>query len=233
MRWRVRPYDNSDYAAIIEVQTDSFHTANPVPFLNQLTYNNFRAEVVDALRQKTKYGDASTFQLLVAEDVPALARTASQDPFSGATPSDSSSSSSSSPSQSLRESLVGAVEVSIMRDWVLRSLPRQSGLTLPLDEYAYISSMCVRTSQRRRGVAQALMAAAEAQARLWRQPHLALHVYKDNVPAVELYRRCGMRVIAEDPGWKALLGGRVRLLMYKELPLEDEGWESADGGEDS
>ncbi|GLI70200.1 hypothetical protein VaNZ11_015012 [Volvox africanus] len=249
--WRVRPYDNSDYAAVVEVQTDSFHTTNSVPFLNDLTYNNFRAEVVDALRQKIKYSDPSGFQLLVAELLPnaplgtlvaaSFANDANADAAgtgdggSGKDPSvdncvdasggntitvSKSSSSGGGSHQNVADlgaiSLVGSVEVSLMRAReVLRELPRS------VSEYAYISSMCVRLSVRRRGAAQALMAAAEAQARRWRQPHLALHVYKDNAPAVELYRRCGMRVIAEDPTWKGMIGMRIRLLMYKELALEE------------
>ncbi|GIL59664.1 hypothetical protein Vafri_14397 [Volvox africanus] len=256
--WRVRPYDNSDYAAVVEVQTDSFHTTNSVPFLNDLTYNNFRAEVVDALRQKFKYSDPSGFQLLVAEQLPDVplrtleaanfagrdanaAAEGTGDGGSGKDPSvdngnddasggstitvSKSSSSGGGSHQNVADlgavSLVGSVEVSLMRAHeVLRELPRS------VSEYAYISSMCVRLSVRRRGAAQALMAAAEAQARRWRQPHLALHVYKDNAPAVELYRRCGMRVIAEDPAWKGMIGMRLRLLMYKELALgveEGEG----------
>ncbi|GIL85585.1 hypothetical protein Vretimale_13317 [Volvox reticuliferus] len=248
MHWRVRPYDNSDYAAVIEVQTDSFHTTNPVPFLNDLTYNNFRAEVVDALRQKIKYSDPSSFQLLVAEHLPIVPlrisaaadsvgvhanaaevggsseKDGSSDNGDDASDANTTTTSRSSSSgggshESFADfgaaSLVGSVEVSLMRAReVLSELPRS------VREYAYISSMCVRLSVRRRGAAQALMAAAEAQARRWRQPHLALHVYKDNAPAVELYRRCGMRVIAEDPSWKGMIGMRLRLLMYKELALE-------------
>ncbi|EFJ53304.1 hypothetical protein VOLCADRAFT_86458 [Volvox carteri f. nagariensis] len=242
-RWRIRPYDNRDYAAVVEVQTESFHITNPVPFLNQLIYTNFRAEVVDALRQKTKYSDPGRFQLLVAEEslLPgrpqphtaaaaaatvvntAIASSGVDDSGLSITRSSSSSShsyheDSSASSCSGAAQLVGSVEVSLMCEReVLRALPRN-----PLGEYVYISSMCVRSSQRRRGVAQVLMAAAEAQARRWGQPRLALHVFKDNAPAVELYRKCGMRVIGEDPAWKAMLGGKVRLLMYKELILEGQ-----------
>ncbi|GLC77767.1 hypothetical protein PLESTB_000957700 [Pleodorina starrii] len=221
--WRVRPYDNADYAAIVDVQTDSFHTSNPVPFLNALTYNNFRAEVVDALRQKTKYSHPSTFQLLVVEELPP----SHTSPPHSESPACSEASSSSRVCGGGGGMLVGSVEISLMQEReVLKALPR-TPLPTPTqadgggddDCYAYVSSMCVRTASRRRGVAQALMAAAEAQAQLWRQRRLALHVYKDNAAAVELYLRCGLRVLAEDPGWKAMLpGGRVRLLMYKEVP---------------
>ncbi|PNH03432.1 hypothetical protein TSOC_010503 [Tetrabaena socialis] len=219
-RWRVRPYDNADSPHIIQLQTESFHRPLPVDFLNAFTYGNFRAEVVDALKQKTKYSDPSTFQLLVAEEAGA----AHEEP-SGSS-SGSSSSSGDGPSTSSRTAngssrsaskVVGVIEVSRMTEReVLRQLPGAS-------EYAYISSMCVRSSLRRKGVAQALIAAAEAQARLWREPNLALHVYKENAPAVQLYDSCGMRVLAEDPGWKALLGDQVRLLMHKRVSALADG----------
>lgn len=59
--------------------------------------------------------------------------------------------------------------------------------------------------------------AAEEQARLWGQQQLALHVYRDNTPAVQLYGGWGMAVLNTDPDWKAWFGDRVRLLMHKRL----------------
>ncbi|KXZ45767.1 hypothetical protein GPECTOR_50g560 [Gonium pectorale] len=212
-RWRVRPFDNSDFAAIVDVQTDSFHNANPVPFLNDLTYRLFRAEVVDAVKQKTKYlsSTGDIFQLLVAEQVP-------DEPAAGAGAAsdgggDGTSDGGAASTASRGGALVGSVEVSRLAEpGVLQALPR--GIT----EYVYVSSMCVRRSLRRRGAAQALLAAAEAQARLWGRTHLALHVYKDNTAAVKLYSDWGMAVVKSDPEWKKLLGDRVRLLMYKPVP---------------
>ncbi|KAG2502139.1 hypothetical protein HYH03_000627 [Edaphochlamys debaryana] len=219
----VRPYVNSDYQAIVDVQTDSFHNANPVPFLHEFTLKNFRAEVVDALRQKIKHCDPYTFMLLVAEELAPGDDGASSSTSSGAGGASVEGSTSGEDDGSGAASgsgrrLVGVVEVSIMDEKpVLRQLPSNRL------EYAYVSSMCVAGAMRRQGVAQALMAAAEEQARLWRQSNLALHVYKDNAPAVQLYNGCGMRVLGEDPGWKVLFGDRVRLLMYKNLPLPEEG----------
>eukprot|EP00198_Chlamydomonas_reinhardtii_P007177 XP_001696513.1 predicted protein [Chlamydomonas reinhardtii] len=212
-RFRVRPYSNNEYGSIIDLQSEAFHTLNPVPFLNDFTYKRFRAEVivVDALKQKTKYSDPSVFQLLVA-----LEQEPEQEP-SGSSSSSSSnngdgSSNGNSSSSSSSAKVVGVVEVSLMEErGVLGCLPPGTR------EYAYVSSMCVAPTARRRGVAQALMSAAEEQARLWGQQQLALHVYRDNTPAVQLYGGWGMAVLNTDPDWKAWFGDRVRLLMHKRL----------------
>ncbi|KAG2435611.1 hypothetical protein HYH02_011902 [Chlamydomonas schloesseri] len=208
-RFRVRPYSNAEYGAIIDLQSEAFHTLNPVPFLNDFTYKRFRAEVVDALKQKTKYSDPSIFQLLVAEEVPVQDQDQDVTAASGNNSTDGGSSSGGSSSGA---KVVGVVEVSLMEDRpVLACLPAGTR------EYAYVSSMCVAPTARRRGVAQALMSAAEEQARLWGQRQLALHVYRDNAPAVQLYGGCGMAVVNTDPDWKAWFGDRVRLLMHKQL----------------
>ncbi|KAG2438645.1 hypothetical protein HXX76_005192 [Chlamydomonas incerta] len=209
-RFRVRPYTNDQYGAIIDLQSEAFHTLNPVPFLNDFTYKRFRAEVVDALKQKTKYSDPSIFQLLVAEEAPDQAPEQQQQQQQEAAGSPGSGGSSSGGGGGGK--VVGVVEVSLMEDRpVLRCLPAGTR------EYAYVSSMCVLPTARRRGVAQALMSAAEEQARLWGQQQLALHVYRDNAPAVQLYGGCGMAVVNTDPDWKAWFGDRVRLLMHKRL----------------
>lgn len=43
-------------------------------------------------------------------------------------------------------------------------------------EYTYVSSMAVAENNRRKGLASAVLRAAEQQSELWGQPHLALHV---------------------------------------------------------
>lgn len=44
-----------------------------------------------------------------------------------------------------------------------------------------------------------MLDAAKRQSRLWEQPHVALHVYEDNAPAVQMYGRLGMRTLKKDP----------------------------------
>jgi GNAT superfamily N-acetyltransferase len=43
-------------------------------------------------------------------------------------------------------------------------------------EYTYISSMAVAEGNRRKGLASAVLHAAEQQSEIWGQPHVALHV---------------------------------------------------------
>jgi hypothetical protein len=53
------------WSQVVDIQATSFHTANPVDFLNAWTLRLLRAEVIDALNQKTKYSDPARFKLLV------------------------------------------------------------------------------------------------------------------------------------------------------------------------
>lgn len=108
--------------------------------------------------------------------------------------------------------LVGVVEVAVgeERD-VAASLPGQP------PKYAYVSSMAVAPELRRRGVASALLVAAEQQALRWGQSWLALHVYETNRTAVQLYQAYGMTVVAQDPAWRGWVGAKVRILMVKRL----------------
>lgn len=114
--------------------------------------------------------------------------------------------------------VMGVVEVSVQEDVdVLSRLP------VSIPRYGYISSMAVRPSIRRKGVAQTLMEAAELQAAEWEQEHLALHVHEDNVAAVRLYQQCGFQEVWREPGWKVLTSGHVKLLMYKRVTNRDNG----------
>ena len=113
--------------------------------------------------------------------------------------------------------VLGVVEVSIQElRPVLRHLPRGA------QDYAYISSMAVHQQYRRRGLAQALLQAAELQAMRWRKPHVTLHVHQANEAAVRLYSGYGMQVVEEEPGWKSLIGIKPKLLMYKNLGSFDD-----------
>lgn len=77
--------------------------------------------------------------------------------------------------------------------------------------------MAVKTGLRRRGIASAMLAAAEQQAALWDQQLMALHVYVDNSAAQRLYTSYGLRSVCQDPAWTAWVGGRIRTLMVKPL----------------
>jgi predicted GNAT family N-acyltransferase len=62
------------------------------------------------------------------------------------------------------------------------------------DEEARFGRLCVRRSARRRGIAQALLAAAETEAKAAGAPTMALHAQTD---ALELYRRAGYAATGE------------------------------------
>ena len=97
-----------------------------------------------------------------------------------------------------------------------RYLPRD------ITSYAYVSSMAVAEQLRRKGVATAMLSAAEQQARLWQQSVLALHVYVENEAALKLYKSFGLESVGTDPSWKAVFGGKIRTLMVKQINLTSE-----------
>jgi hypothetical protein len=48
--WRIRPYKPSDFAALVNLQTDSFHSPKPFKAFDKLAKTNLRAEVrLDAI----------------------------------------------------------------------------------------------------------------------------------------------------------------------------------------
>jgi predicted GNAT family N-acyltransferase len=61
-------------------------------------------------------------------------------------------------------------------------------VVMKADGKARFGRLCVRCSARRRGIAQALLAAAEHEAKAAGAPSMALHAQTD---ALELYRRAG------------------------------------------
>jgi ribosomal protein S18 acetylase RimI-like enzyme len=123
-------------------------------------------------------------------------------------------------------SVLGVVEVGVQDEAdVLQHLQRSQ---LPSNgTYAYITSMAVAPHLRRCGVGRALLQAAEQQAANWEQELVALHVYENNAPAIRLYERHGMRCYAQDPAWKAMLGGKVRQLMIKPVSARQESSSSS------
>jgi predicted N-acetyltransferase YhbS len=74
--------------------------------------------------------------------------------------------------------------------------------------YGYVSNLAVSPSARRRGVAEALMAAAESLAASWGCRTHALHCNPDNAAAVGLYRKLGYRATVQEPAWMPMLQGR-------------------------
>ena len=57
------------------------------------------------------------------------------------------------------------------------------------ESYAYLACMAVARSERRRGAASALLAAAERLAGKWAQNWVLLHVHCDNFPAQRVYHQ--------------------------------------------
>ena len=81
------------------------------------------------------------------------------------------------------------------------------GMLYVLDE-GYISNVAVRPDHRRRGVAEALLAALEARGRALMLSFLTLEVRAGNAPAIALYEKRGYRI-----------AGRRK--NYYEKPTED------------
>jgi len=82
---------------------------------------------------------------------------------------------------------------------------------------AYLSNIAVAPKQRRKGVARALMAAAEEASRARGMAGVQLHVYLDNAGAIELYEDLGYVELRKE-GMLALLRGKgQRALLAKEL----------------
>ena len=90
------------------------------------------------------------------------------------------------------------------------------------DPETYVSSLVVAPAARRRGVATALMRAAEARARAERRREVTLQVEEANRAAVELYAALGYEVIGRDG--RAVYRGEqyeARLYLRKELRPEE------------
>lgn len=87
----------------------------------------------------------------------------------------------------------------------------------PADEYAYVSCMCVKDEFRRRGVADALLRAAEKVALEWGYDCAALHVFRRNEAAIALYRGRGYEVVDDSCSPVDAILGKQRYLMVKKL----------------
>jgi ribosomal protein S18 acetylase RimI-like enzyme len=82
----------------------------------------------------------------------------------------------------------------------------------------YLSNMSVAPSARRRGVARALLAAAEATAAAWGQEALWLHVDAPNEGARALYDATGFKPAPEGQDPWFLPREKRRVLLTKPVP---------------
>lgn len=114
----------------------------------------------------------------------------------------------------------GNLEVWAEKRAVSRSMRARPGRWrggAPADEYAYVSCMCVKDEFRRRGVADALLRAAEKVALDWGYDCAALHVFRRNEPAIALYRGRGYEVVDDSCSPVDAMLGKQRYLMVKKL----------------
>lgn len=224
-------------------QAASFHEALPVKALDQFAFQMFNAEVLSAVRGKTKVLAEDGFTILVVESCSPAANTW---PLGFDDSSSSTSSSENGEYGSDEDAAVwyGDHQATSGRYGTSRSGgeaaaagPSSAGnhilgvievgvqdaadvlqhLPRGLETYAYISSMAVASHVRRCGIGAALLQAAEQQAKLWGQDLLALHVYETNDRAMKLYEAHGLANHAADPAWRRFVGGKVRQLMVKWL----------------
>ncbi len=118
----------------------------------------------------------------------------------------------------------GAAEMAfhqVLGAWgALRSIFALSLLDHQIDRAeGYITDVAVLSPFRRRGIARALLARAEEEARIRRKRYLGLYVSASNHGAYDLYRRCGFvaRRVRRSllAGW--VLGQRSWVFMRKDL----------------
>lgn len=108
--------------------------------------------------------------------------------------------------------IAGVVEVSYINEKeVLKSLEPGT------ERFVYVASMAVDPSVHRQGAASALLLAAENVGHAWDEQQVLLHVYQDNFPAIELYKKRGFEIIYQDAPWLAKLAVRPRFLMRRLL----------------
>ena len=84
--------------------------------------------------------------------------------------------------------------------------------------YLYLSNLAVRSTYRRRGVANQLLLNCERVAVEWGFQDLYLHVLENNHQARQLYFKLGYRLHKVDSSWNTWLLGRPRqLFLHKHL----------------
>ncbi|KAI7836825.1 hypothetical protein COHA_009326 [Chlorella ohadii] len=171
---------------MVALQTDAFHSPAPLAALDGMARKFFEAEVLSEMQKKIRFNPDELFASLVIE------------------PSNPTAVSGNG------SKVIGGVEVSYVgqKDILCLLEPGTEG-------YCYIASMVVAPTWRRRGAAAALLAAAEAAVELWDERQAVLHVYQDNIAAVQLYQKQGYEVILQEKGGLAAMGRRPRFLMRK------------------
>ncbi|KAL4422467.1 hypothetical protein ABPG75_008664 [Micractinium tetrahymenae] len=170
------------------------------------------------MQKKLRFNPEELFISLVVEPAASAAEqqaggsssSSSTSSSSSSSSSESSSSSNGNNSGSSHPGVVGVVEVSYIatKDTLARLEPGTEG-------FCYVASMVVAPAWRRRGAAQALLAAAELAAGAWEERQTLLYVYQDNEPAVGLYRSAGYQVLHSEKRLFGGLGARPRHLMRK------------------
>ncbi|GAX77661.1 hypothetical protein CEUSTIGMA_g5104.t1 [Chlamydomonas eustigma] len=107
--------------------------------------------------------------------------------------------------------VAGVIEIFRTNEWMMSELRQERILSSGDTSFCYIDKMVVACQERRSGLATGLLKAAEYQAELWSERNMALYVYADNLPAVNLYSKCGFKTFKQtDP-----LDFRPKLLMHK------------------
>jgi ribosomal protein S18 acetylase RimI-like enzyme len=99
-----------------------------------------------------------------------------------------------------------------------------AGITPRGTRIAYVSSLCVAATHRRRGIARALLRAAEAQASDWGCSAAALHCAVDDEPLRAMYRSAGYRFVYTEPAWTPplqLRSTRLALFVKRLRRVED------------
>ena len=83
-----------------------------------------------------------------------------------------------------------------------------------------MSSLCVAATHRRRGIATALLRAAEETAADWGCTATSLHCAVDDAPLRAMYRAAGYRYVYTEPAWAPplMLRGTRLALFCKRLP---------------
>lgn len=181
----MRPLRDVEVAELAALQAENFYEPLPVGPLNKLLQYSFQAETLSIVRQKLPFTAKGDGMAMLVAE-------------DAANP----------------DGLAGCVDVSIQTGKEELDALRQQGLEQEL-VYSYVACMTVRARDRRKGVATALLKAAEMQAGKWNQNYVLLHVYADNPTGVALYRSAGYSQIYTDPGWLFLLGRRQRVLFAK------------------
>ncbi|KAL4436076.1 hypothetical protein ABPG77_005524 [Micractinium sp. CCAP 211/92] len=202
--WLVRPLNKDDAAEvrrIVALQTEAFHTPAALPALDGMAKKFFEAEVLSEMQKKLRFNPEELFVSLVVEPAPGMQQQA------GGSSSGSGGAGSGGAGQ---PGVVGVVEVSYIatRETLARLEPGTEG-------FCYVASMVVAPAWRRRGAAQALLAAAELAAGAWEERQTLLYVYQDNEPAIGLYRAAGYEVLHSEKRRFGGLGARPRHLMRK------------------